>query len=110
MKVLIAIVYFVMIGTVSATPIKCIVDGKPIYTDDASTCANGNVSTFPKVTATNKPLIPSPQTLLPNPSVLDSFLEKFGMSKVDVINGWKTIMDAKQRGSWKAPEIPDDDR
>ena len=117
MKILSTVAYFALTATVSASPVKCIVKGKTIYTDDAKTCVNsnistinGNVSIFPKVTATNNSPTSPPKPPLPNQSVSDSILQQFGMSQEDVANGWKTIMDAKQRGSWKAPETPDDDR
>jgi hypothetical protein len=122
MKIAIIVICFAFFGTVSAEPVKCIVNGKTIYTDDPKSCGNstirkieGNVSTFPKVTASkatsaNKPLMSSPETLMRDLPSSDSILEQFGMSQEDIAKGWKTIIDAKQRGSWNSLDIPDDVR
>ena len=99
-----------------AEPVKCLIDGRSVYTDDASRCSKAsvkpiknNVSVFPKISPNSKsaaiPLTP------PEPasaSTEDSILGKFGISQQDVENGWKTVMDAKKRGSWKAPDMPDE--
>ena len=108
-------IVFALAGTAWAEPIKCVIDGKTIYTDDASRCAGGNirpinnnVSVFPEVDSANKPsTIPLP-TGSPAEPVSDSILNRFGISPEDIAAGWKTIMDAKKRGSWKEPEIPED--
>jgi hypothetical protein len=104
-----------LIEIARADPIKCVVNGKTIYTDDASICGNStikpitdHVSTIPKSSTSRKQPRSSPVLPLPVESGSDSLLQQFGMSQEDVANGWKTIMDAKERGSWKAPEMPDD--
>ena len=101
--------------SVNAQPIKCVVNGKTIYTDDSSNCGkatvkavDGNLSTFPKVTANHSnssTFTPSP---ISNQPTMDNLLQGFGLSSGDVANGWQTIMDAKQRGSWQAPEMPNE--
>lgn len=100
----------------SAGPVRCVVHGKTIYTDDPSRCANadvkavgGNVSVFPKVTPSAKVAVsPMPMTTPAAAPVSESLLERLGLSGEDLANGWKTIMEAKQRGSWKAPDVPDE--
>ncbi len=104
------------IGIAAAEPLKCIVNGQAVYTDDPSRCANtdvkavgGNVSVFPKVASSTKVRASSAPIALPqDASVPESLLDRFGLSGADLANGWKTIMEAKQRGSWKAPEMPDE--
>lgn len=107
---------FVLAGIelASAGPVKCVVHGKTIYTDDPSRCANadvkavrGNVSVFPKVTPSAKVAV-SPMTTPADAPISESLLERLGLSGEDLANGWKTIMEAKQRGSWKAPDMPDE--
>lgn len=102
-------IFVALVNIASAESIKCAVNGKIIYTDNEAMCTKssiksikGNVSTFPKVTLTNKQQAPS------NSTSSASILPDFGVSQEDIANGWKTIMDAKKRGSWKAPEMPDD--
>jgi hypothetical protein len=99
-----------------ADPIKCIVAGKTLYTDDAKRCVNGDVkpingniviSSFPKGATPNST---TPMPTLEAPTLLDSILQRFGLSQHDVAAGWKTVMDARERGSWKAPEMPDDEK
>lgn len=111
-------VAFVLAGIelASAGPVRCVVDGKTIYTDDPSRCANadakavgGNVSVFPKVASSAKGVVSSmPMATPADASASESLLERIGLSGEDLANGWKTIMEAKQRGSWKAPDMPDE--
>jgi hypothetical protein len=96
-------------------PVKCLIDGRSVYTDDASRCSKAsvkpiknNVSVFPKVTPNSKSAVLTPPQEPASSSTADSILGKFGVSPQDVENGWKTVMDAKKRGSWKAPDMPDE--
>lgn len=105
---------FVLVEVAWAEPVKCVIDGKTLYTDDASRCdqvgvkgIKNNVSVFPKIgPGIGASGIAKPSEL-PTESISESILGHFGMSQEDVANGWKTIMDAKKRGSWKAPDMPD---
>ncbi|CAD6880407.1 hypothetical protein [Methylomonas albis] len=107
---------FLPICQALAEPMKCVVDGKTLYTDDQSRCAkaaikpiNGSVliSSFPKgATAANNNAKPT----LEVPSGLDGILQYFEITQQELRNGWETVMEAHKRGSWKAPEIPDDDK
>jgi hypothetical protein len=114
-------IVLVLIGIASAETLKCTVDGEILYTDDARLCANsevkrinGNVSVFPGINASknNIPMAtPAAQpTAKPDSTFTDSLLEKFGLSQQDIANGWKTIMDASHRGSWQAPEMPQEEQ
>ncbi len=129
MKQLIAstAIALVLVGIAAAEPIKCTVDGEILYTDDIGLCGksgakavDGNLTVFPKVGAANKspakssaratPVVqPTVQPAAPDVSITDSLLEQFGISQQDIANGWKTIMDASHRGSWQAPEMPDEE-
>lgn len=113
-------VAFVSIAT--AEPYKCTINGETLYTDDVALCGksdakpvDGNLTVFPKVGASNKS--PAKSTARATPVALpaapvdsfsDSVLEQFGISQQDIANGWKTIMDASHRGSWQAPEMPEE--
>ncbi|WGS88378.1 hypothetical protein [Methylomonas sp. UP202] len=99
----------------AAPPVKCLVDGKMLYTDDAARCRNadklpiaGNVIIAPKAKAAAPTLPGLPG--LETPGMLDSILERFGLTRQDVADGWKTVMDARERGSWQAPAVPEEDR
>ncbi|MCK9608645.1 MAG: hypothetical protein M0R33_19560 [Methylomonas sp.] len=113
--ILIIPMMLVLVETVWAEPVKCVIDGKTMYTDDASRCAkasakpiSNNVSVFPKVQpTTGNPGVVTPLES-PAKSMSDSILGRFGVSQEEIANGWKTITDAKKRGSWKAPDMPDD--
>lgn len=99
-------------GKAWAEPVNCVVDGKTIYTDDTSLCVKGRieainnrVSVFPEVkTPTSGPVVGN----LPSNSLTDAILRPFGLIPQDIVTGWQTIMDAKKRGSWQEPEMPDD--
>ncbi|AMK75273.1 MULTISPECIES: hypothetical protein [Methylomonas] len=107
---------FLSICQAFAKPMKCVVDGKTLYTDDQARCAKGAIkpingsvmiSSFPKGAA-----VPNGGTkpALELPSGLDGILQHFGITQQEVKDGWETVMDAHKRGSWKAPEMPDDDK
>lgn len=105
-------------AALAAEPVKCLVDGKMLYTDDAARCRNadklpiaGNVVIAPKA-KTPAPTLPTLPGLpgLETPGMLDSILERLGLTRQDVAEGWKTVMDARERGSWQAPAVPEDDR
>ncbi|WP_020481416.1 hypothetical protein [Methylomonas sp. MK1] len=100
-----------------AEPMKCVVEGKTLYTDDQARCVKGAIkpingsvlmSSSPKkgVDAPNGSAKPG----LDLPSGLDGILQHFGITEKEVKDGWQTVMDAHKRGSWKAPEMPDDDK
>lgn len=112
---------FLLTANTWAEPVKCLVEGKTVYTDDASRCGQNraepiknNVSVFPEVAGKKKPAaIPllngtGAEGTPASNSFLDALLMRFGLSSQDVANGWETVKDAKKRGTWKAPEMPDD--
>jgi hypothetical protein len=124
MKRCLAVATILSIATsAQAEPIKCVVAGKTIYTDDPKQCGaakqqtiHGNVSTFPEVTplptATPAPSFTSGRSsgnglssLLP-----DFLLRALGISRSDLNSGMKTIEDARQQGSWQSPQMPEDAR
>lgn len=99
-----------------AEPMKCVVDGKTLYTDDQARCAKGAIkpingsvliSSSPKgasvANTTAKPAFELP-------SGLNGILQQFGITEKEVKDGWQTVMEAHKRGSWKAPEVPGDDK
>lgn len=104
-----------------AEPVRCTVDGRIVYTDDAAQCGKseskpvkGNISTFPKIqpSAVSHAGISSPgaaQNAVNLPAMPEAVLQQFGVSQQDLNNGWQTIMDAQKRGAWAAP-VPDDVR
>ncbi len=96
-------------------PIKCTSQGKTLYTDDKARCTNGTtkpingnivISSPTKISAHQQSLVAP----LEFPSSIDGFLQHFGMSQQELADGWKTVMEAKKRGAWKAPDMPDDDK
>lgn len=108
-----AVFIFVLVDQAAADPMKCVVEGRTLYTDDPAHCAKGSIkpiagsvliSSFPKHAASQN----STPTPIPDlPSGLDGILQHFGLSQQEVDDGWKTVMDARKRGSWQAPELPD---
>jgi len=118
MKKLIAsqVIAVAFVGIASADPYKCMQNGEILYTDDVSLCnkakpkpVNGNISVFPGVSSSKKHALrlpPAAQPAAPTEVSGDSLLEQFGLSPQDIENGWKTIMDARHRGTWQAPELP----
>lgn len=112
----VTVLILALVEPVSAEQMKCIVAGKTIYTDNPARCTKGVIkpingsmviTTFPKEVASKNTAISPP---LETPSLLDSVLQHFGLSQKDIADGGKTVMDARKRGSWQAPEIPDDDK
>ncbi|MDX8129337.1 hypothetical protein QLH52_18705 [Methylomonas sp. OY6] len=99
-----------------AEPMKCVVDGKTLYTDDQARCAKGDVKPI-----NGSVIISSSPTSVPRanniakpafdvPSGLNGILQQFGITEKELENGWQTVMEAHKRGSWKAPELPEDDK
>lgn len=115
------IIGFSMIGLIlmaqaGAEPMKCVVDGKTLYTDDTALCAQGSIkpikgnvliSSFPKASEVPKS---APISAFKPPALFDGILQRFGLSQQELEEGWRTVMEAHQRGSWKAPEMPDEEK
>lgn len=107
---------FLTVCQAMAQPMKCVVDGKTLYTDDQGQCAKGAIkpingsvliSSSPKATpGTNNNAKPA----LELPSGLNGILHHFGITEKEMEDGWQTVMEAHKRGSWKAPEMPEDDK
>ena len=127
MKSLIICVFFMfgLIGVVTADPLKCLTHGKTLYTDDPAKCQTevkpiaGNVviSTLPGQSRANQPfnfLSRAGQVTgidlsgLNLPSALGNLPLPAGISQKDIAAGWQVIMDARNRGTWEAPKMPDD--
>ncbi|WP_446810350.1 hypothetical protein ACH50O_01805 [Methylomonas sp. 2BW1-5-20] len=110
----VAIAAFFMFGQAVAEPMKCVVGGKTIYTDDIARCAKGIVkpingsvliSAAPRNALDQNSKSKSAFGL---PFGLNGVLDHFGLSQKEVEDGWKTVMDAHKRGSWQEPVIPDE--
>lgn len=107
---------FLPVYQAMAQPMKCVVDGKTLYTDDQTLCAKGAIkpingsvliSSSPKAIQ-DADNIAKPALELP--SGLNGILQHFGITEKELADGWQTVMEAHKRGSWKAPEIPEDDK
>ena len=112
---------------VHAAPIKCVSGGKIIYTDNASLCDGAQVvkmdpANYPPQTSksipkgnqalgeTQKPEAVQPKTSASAPSAPGPFGQvpiPEGVSTQDLSVGWKTVMEAKKRGTWQSPAIPE---
>lgn len=114
-------------GPVMAAPMKCNAGGRTIYTDNIMLCDNASAQkvegtgysanppkTQPDTTArpaaaAGKDAVPAQNASANKPAANpfgDTPLPQ-GVSGQDVASGWKTLMDAKKRGSWEAPAIPE---
>lgn len=102
------------LGAVLAAPVKCVVDGKTLYTDDQAKCAQsalkpikGNViiSSSPNGGTSSKN---SAKSGLDLPAGVDGLLQHLGITQQELEHGWQTVKDAQKRGSWQAPEMPED--
>jgi hypothetical protein len=119
-------------GTVLAAPMKCTSGGRTIYTDNIMLCDNASAKKVegtgysvnpPKTqpdtsarpaTAAGKDAEPAQSAFASksagNPPAANPFGNTplpQGVSGQDVASGWKTLMDAKKRGSWEAPALPE---
>lgn len=107
---------FLPVYQAMAQPMKCVVDGKTLYTDDQAQCAKGAIkpingsvliSSSPKATpGANNNAKPA----LELPSGLIGILQQLGITEKELEDGWQTVMEAHKHGSWKAPEMPEDDK
>lgn len=115
MKLLIsiALIILALAGQAAAEPVKCVSAGKTIYTDDPSRCGKSDlkpiggsltISTLPNQLAGKKAAPASSGGL---PALTGGMPLPEGVSSEDVAAGWQTIMDARKRGSWQAPVLPD---
>lgn len=116
-KILSAAMMLAAAMPVAAEPIKCVVAGKTLYTDDAEKCAKGEVKPINgALVITELPAAKSAGKAAPVPapaaadSLLDSLLQRLGITQQEVAAGWKTVDEARQRGEWQAPEMPEDAR
>lgn len=111
-----ALVLLALSANVAADPVRCVVDGKTIYTDDAKNCgknaakpldSNNTVSTFPKVEthANSKPTVTPSSNSVPG-GAPGAVLQNLGVSEQELTSGWQTIMDAQKRGTWALPKEP----
>jgi len=99
-----------------AEPMKCVVDGKTLYTDDQARCTRGAIkpingsviiSSSPKgVPRANNIAKPT----LEVPSGLNGILQQLGITEKELEDGWQTVMEAHKRGTWNEPELPEDDK
>ncbi|WP_445368520.1 hypothetical protein ACH5Y9_03385 [Methylomonas sp. BW4-1] len=98
-----------------AEPMKCVVDGKTLYTDDQARCAKGAIKPINgSVIISSSKGVPRADNIAKPafdvPSGLNGILQQFGITEKELENGWQTVMEAHKRGSWKAPELPEDDK
>jgi len=116
-KILSAAMMLAAAAPLPAEPIKCVVAGKTLYTDDAKKCAKGEVKPINgALVITELPAAKSAGKSAPisapasSDSLLDSLLQRLGITQQEVAAGWKTVDEARQRGEWQAPEMPEDAR
>jgi hypothetical protein len=119
-------------GPVLAAPMKCTSGGRTIYTDNIMLCDNASAKRVEGTGFSANPPKTQPDTSLrpaaaagkdaepaqsasaskpaANPPAANPFGNTplpQGVSGQDVASGWKTLMDAKKRGTWEAPAIPE---
>ena len=97
---------------VDAAPLKCVINGKTVYTDDPSRCREGELKPINGALVIGSPTKAQASKkndaagLSPFPTGVEGILQHLGLTPQEVEDGWKTVLDARQRGSWQAPEIP----